>query len=387
MHILLTNTQIINPDGMQKSASLAIDTRRRKFIDPATIHAPHIVDLADYMILPGLINAHDHLELNHYPRTKFRDIYPNAHLWGEDVSKRLGTSPFKELHAYPLPERCLIGGLKNVLAGVTTVAHHNPLHRPLKSRHFLVQVVKHYGWAHSLHFTDAVTIQANHRQSVPHPFMIHLAEGTDANALAELQQLAELGVLDNRTILIHGVGLQSDDIELAIACGASLVWCPSTNNYLLGQTAQVQRWFEVGRLMLGSDSRLTADGDLLDELRVAQATGQLTPQQLFQLVTGAPAKLLNLPKHGYLKPDFQADLLILPRQENPYEALIQTKRAEISLVMRRGKIILGDPSLVESFPHSTFAKVELDGRAKLMANHIAQTVRRRQLQEAGLKIL
>ncbi|MEO8397780.1 MAG: hypothetical protein ABI700_32605, partial [Chloroflexota bacterium] len=31
------------------------------------------VNLNGYAIYPGLINAHDHLELNHYPRTKYRE--------------------------------------------------------------------------------------------------------------------------------------------------------------------------------------------------------------------------------------------------------------------------------------------------------------------------
>src|SRR5215207_4406969 len=60
-----------------------------------------IVDLDGYTIFPGLINAHDHLELNHYPRSKFRDRYDNAHQWGEDVSAHLDKPPFRELRAYP----------------------------------------------------------------------------------------------------------------------------------------------------------------------------------------------------------------------------------------------------------------------------------------------
>jgi len=47
------------------------------------------IDLAGCTLCPGLINAHDHLELNHYPRTKFREVYDNAHQWGEDVDKQL----------------------------------------------------------------------------------------------------------------------------------------------------------------------------------------------------------------------------------------------------------------------------------------------------------
>ena len=91
-----------------------------------------LVDLEGYTIFPGLINAHDHLELNHYPRTKFREVYNNAHEWGEDVNARLDTEPYKSLRQYPIWDRLFIGGLKNLLCGATTVAHHNPLHKYLR---------------------------------------------------------------------------------------------------------------------------------------------------------------------------------------------------------------------------------------------------------------
>ncbi|HVU13587.1 MAG TPA: hypothetical protein VHD90_20045, partial [Phototrophicaceae bacterium] len=100
------------------------------------------VDLSGYTIFPGLVNAHDHLELNHYPRTKFRERYDNASQWSADVNARLNESPFKELRAYPLEDRCFIGGLKNLLCGATTVAHHNPPHKYLFRTDFPVRVLR-----------------------------------------------------------------------------------------------------------------------------------------------------------------------------------------------------------------------------------------------------
>src|SRR5574341_1387463 len=42
------------------------------------------VDLHGYLILPGLINAHDHLEFNLYPRLG-RGPYANAGAWARDI--------------------------------------------------------------------------------------------------------------------------------------------------------------------------------------------------------------------------------------------------------------------------------------------------------------
>ncbi len=141
------------------------------------------VDLSGYTIFPGLINAHDHLELNHYPRTKYRERYDNASEWSRDMNAHLNFSPFKELRAYPLEDRCFIGGLKNLLCGATTVAHHNPPHKCLFRKDFPVRVLKRYGWAHSLYLSSDEEIVASYRSTPPDvPWFIHLAEGTDSDA-------------------------------------------------------------------------------------------------------------------------------------------------------------------------------------------------------------
>jgi cytosine/adenosine deaminase-related metal-dependent hydrolase len=164
------------------------------------------IDLSGCAILPALVNAHDHLELNHYPRTKYRERYDNAHQWGEDVNEHLNDSLFRRLRAYPLWDRLFIGGLKNLLCGALTVAHHNPPHRELFRRDYPVRVLQRYGWTHSLHFsTDAEVVRAYRRTPPDVPFFIHLAEGTDKIAGGEYQRLNALGCVGSNTVIIHGV--------------------------------------------------------------------------------------------------------------------------------------------------------------------------------------
>ena len=52
-----------------------------------------IIDGHGAVVLPGLVNAHDHLELNHYGRLKGRDRYVNASEWIEDLRPRLSADP------------------------------------------------------------------------------------------------------------------------------------------------------------------------------------------------------------------------------------------------------------------------------------------------------
>lgn len=323
---------LVTANGIRRDP-LVINTFTGRILPSERANRKNVIDASGLYLYPGLINAHDHLEFNHYPRTKTRDVYPNAREWAVEMTPLLDQEPIATLRKYPIADQCWIGGLKNLFSGVTTVAHHNPLHPPLKRRDFPVRVLKSDGWAHSLYLWEDQAIQHSYRKTRRGVWMIHLAEGTDDYAAEEIDHLKKLGCLSDKTILIHGAGLPSMIPE----CGG-LVWCPSSNFFLLGKTAAVKDWY--GKLALGSDSRLTADGDLLDELKAAYRTGQLSAEQLFHLVTDHAARLLRLSDVGELSAGKRADILALPASldSDPYMALIKASRHEVIWVMRDGKI-------------------------------------------------
>ncbi len=326
----IINALIVLPDG-PRVTPLRFGRARLVSLDQPPQRGDTVLDWAGKTVYPGMVNAHDHLEMNHYPRTKFRPIYANAHQWGLDFTLRLEDEPFKTLRREPLEDRCKVGGLKNLRAGVTTVAHHNPLHGPLRRRDYPVRVLQRYGWAHSLYFEPDV---AGSYRRCPRGavWMIHLAEGTDEVAANELTRLVEFSALGANTVLIHGVGLTAADRAKAIQAGAGLVWCPSSNLFLLGKTAEVRDFAQAGRLALGTDSRLTADGDMFDELRCAAATGQLSAEELFRAVTTDAAKLLRLTNVGALLPGYRPDFFVTRRAADPYAALIAFEAKDVEAV-------------------------------------------------------
>ena len=116
--------------------------------------------------------------------------------------------------------------------------------------------------------------------------MIHAAEGLDQSAQDEIDTLDRLGCLSSNTVLIHGVALCRAAADRVIEAGAGLVWCPSSNQFLFDQTADVRAFDDADRLALGSDSRLSGDGDLLDELKAAHATRQLSAEGLARTWSG-----------------------------------------------------------------------------------------------------
>jgi len=217
-------------------------------------------DLEGLSIYPGHINAHDHLDFALFPRLG-NGPYPNATAWARDIYHP-DQSPIFEHLQVPKHLRLLWGGLRNLLAGVTTVSHHNP-YEPLFDEDFPVRVVKNYGWAHSLAFDD--NLQARFMATpADAPFLIHAAEGTDATSTEEVFVLDRLGVLNARTVLVHAVALNDKGWQLVRDRKASVITCPRSNIFTLGRTASVPTDIPVG---LGTDSPLTTEGDFLDELR------------------------------------------------------------------------------------------------------------------------
>lgn len=335
-------------------------------------------------IYPGLINAHDHLELNHYPRSVFRARYDNAHQWGEEVSAQLEKTPYRELRAYPLVDRLFIGGLKNLLSGALTVVQHNPPHASLFSRDFPVRVLGRYGWAHSLHFSKRADLLASRADAGDSPWFIHLAEGTDAVAAAEYAQLDGLGCARPNIVIIHGVGLSADDLRRAAKTVRGLVTCPSTNVRLLGRTVNLKAWLaNGGKAAIGSDSRLTADGDLLDELHAAREAYPSLETRLPALVLEDAARLIGLPERGHLRPGAPADWFALPSGLS----ILDAKRADLALVVRGGIPQIGDPALMARFSDRPSVPALLDGVPKAIYAPLAAQIAACALKEPRLTLL
>jgi hypothetical protein len=348
------------------------------------------VDLSGYILFPALVNAHDHLELNHFPRTKFREVYENAHQWGEDVNARLNDEPFKTLRSYPLWDRVFIGGLKNLLCGATTVAHHGPKHKPMYRKDFPVRVLKNYGWAHSLHFSSDEEIVRSY-QSTPKnwPWFIHLAEGTDELAASEYQVLKKMGCVGENTFLVHAVGLNKQDLHETFrfsygygdisAFQRPIVWCPTTNIYLLNKTAFPREGWNT-HYMLGSDSRLTADGDLLDEIRfVAKHLGVIeTIEILYENV--------NRIYRDDGEFDYLHDYIVLPSVPNFDNYFCSLSRKDLPMVIFNGIPQIGAPELMARFPHIQTVACTLDGVEKRINVELARQIHRCTLKEQGLEV-
>lgn len=379
------NARLADPHGNAVRATVRLARGKIAALNEPPQRGDTQFDLHGALVMPALINAHDHLELNNFPRWKHRDCYANAREWAMDANARLDTdSEIVAARRVPLADRLFIGGLKNLLCGATTVAHHNPHHAPLR-KNFPVRVVKRYGWSHSLYLSPdfANTYQRTPRNA---PYMIHLAEGTDTNAQNEFEQIENADVVNDNTVLVHGVGLTEAQRARAIEKRAALVWCPSSNFFLLNETARVREFSDAHLLAIGSDSRLTGERDLLDELRVARSTMQISQDALFRAVTTDAAKILRLREVGAIARGMRADLVILPNTfRSAADALGNISRADLRAVVVGGMFRIADSDFAALMPNAVHAR--LDGREKILTRDLAARYMQNSIREAGLELL
>lgn len=388
--LYFNNVTVLGADGPIGRAVRVAGSRITAINGP-----PHkndqIIDGLGGLLIPGLINAHDHLELNTFKRLKYRERYTHSLQWIEDIEARFDSDPdLVEPRRHPLVARLLVGALKNLLGGVTTVCHHNPLHRALRWG-YPIRVVRDYGFAHSL-FRGGDPQSSFRNTKAAHPWLIHLAEGVDGRAAEEFGKLDALGLVQPNTVLIHGVGLTEFQRRVLIERGGGLVWCPGSNYFMFGQTAQVQELAQAGKLALGSDSRLSGEFDLLHELRVAHESNQLTPQCLFRTVTTDAARVLRLQRggRGQITVGGEADLVLLPPLDvaDPFAHILNLNRAQLELVLVGGKPLAGSPRMQPVFEatRTQFAPVRVDQSEKLMVKKLVKRLKKSPVREPGVSL-
>jgi imidazolonepropionase-like amidohydrolase len=278
-----------------------------------------VIDCPLAEVRAGLINAHDHLHRNHYGRLG-RPPYANAYCWADDIQVRYRRRIARR-RRLGRREALLAGAWKNLFAGVTTVVHHDPWEAEF-DRAFPIRVAR---------VASADSLGRAEKLEAPNsdPFCVHVAEGVDEAAANELQALDDRGLLNQQLVAVHGVGINDAGIEQFRRSGAALVWCPTSNHFLFGRTAPADLLGDGIDVLLGSDSRLTADGDLLDELQAARATGLIEDQRLDDAVGPTAARRLGLPQPS-LEPGNLADLVLLERP------LTAARAADVVLTMVGG---------------------------------------------------
>jgi len=271
------------------------------------------------------------------------------------------------------------GAIRNLLAGVTTVCHHNPLTPEMLDPDFPVSVLQDFQWAHSL-AVDGGIAAIHETNNEDAPFIIHAAEGVDEDSAIEFQRVLTQGALHRNTVLVHGLAIPPESIAKMNECGVALVTCPSSNEFLFGCVPASEFLFMVQRLALGSDSPLTAAGDLLDQLRFTLDRVGLCEDELYGMVTTAPSLILGLKcGEGSIAPGSIANFIATKdRGLSPAATLAEMSSEDVELVVREGRVFLASDVIFERLHENQRTGLELlvvDGERRWIRAPLARLFR------------
>lgn len=324
------------------------------------------VDLRGYLLLPGLTNSHDHLEFGLFPNLG-RGPYTNFGQWAQDIHQT--EKDVIDRHSLvPKDVRLWWGAIRNLLCGVTTVCHHNPLEPELIDGNFPIRVLTKFGWAHSL--TLDLQLPAKfHATPRNVPFVLHAAEGLDQKSADEIFDLDRMQALDDRTVLVHGLALDAEGLSLLNRRGAALVWCPTSNHFLFGRTLNWPLLSKVDNVVLGSDSPLTSAGDLLDEVRYAHSEALVSAEELFRMVITRPPSVFRFENgQGAIRPGAVADFIaVRDTGTSPARTLAKMSCRDVDLVIIGGRVQLASQVLLDQLPGkltSGLSPLEVDGEVR-----------------------
>ncbi len=199
-------------------------------------------------------------------------------------------------------------------------------------------------------------------------FAMHMAECEEEvelihrwHGMTPPAYLDSLGVLDDRTLLAHGVFLTEDDIRRLADRGSHLMHCPKSNAKLGDGIAPIPSCVDAGvSVALGTDSMVSNNNlDMIEEMRFGALIHRaahkdpsvLTARQLFEMATVGGARAIGLADHiGTLAPGKRADLALIAL--NPplgmteaaavSELVFHATAEAVHMVMVNGRVILED---------------------------------------------
>ena len=138
-----------------------------------------------------------------------------------------------------------------------------------------------------------------------------LPEGFRAPGCGAVRWLEKLEVLQANTLLVHCQELERGDVGRIASSGASVVVCPGTIRYFQRTPPQIFKWLRAGvPVALGTDSHASNQGlSMRRELALAaEMWPELSPRQLLSMATSVGGRALGGP-FGGLRRRRRADFL------------------------------------------------------------------------------
>lgn len=329
------------------------------------LHCRCFADAPDSLLLEGavaynpLINSHDHLIGNWFPRAGDKRPYHNSHIWVEDMKSSFS---FQERNQFwfndgsfdlTSPQALVLAQLgcyKSLFAGAATVQDHGPNQVPFYYDSMPITVLRDYRQCHSItleNWWGGESAEEEMRLTQGKiPYIIHLGEGTDSVTRAEFSELVKRRLLQPNTLLIHGIAFTEAELKQIAKAGASVCWCPTSNYYLIGETMKVVSALKDGvNVCIGTDSTMSGGINLISEFILAhEKFPSMDLSTLYKMATENAARALMLPsRYAFLQPERTENLLLTDLLDrDPFHSLLGAEAENIRLLVRDGVPLFGD---------------------------------------------
>jgi 5-methylthioadenosine/S-adenosylhomocysteine deaminase len=228
-------------------------------------------------------------------------------------------------------------------------------------------------FCHSAYTCSPETIQKAKEVCRVHgvPFFIHVSETLwevqeikARYGLRPIEHLMGLGVLDRGTILVHGVWLEPEEMEMIAQSGAALVTCTESNMKLGAGIAPLPELLRRGvRVGIGTDGPASNnDLDLFGEMDLTAKIHKVASSDptavdasiVLHMATRGGATILGFHDVGLLEPGFQADLILVDTQKphmqplyHPVSQLVYAaKGSDVRSVWIKGRQIMEERQIL-----------------------------------------
>ena len=377
--MIIRARQVVTMDGPPiENGGVAIEGNRIVAVgtvpDLQWVSAGPVLDLGEQVLLPGLINAHCHLDytmmrgainapkqftawvrrINALKRSLDSTDYLNAIQrgfgellrWGTtsvcniesfpELMVHLGRSPVRTWWFYEMIDIRHRITTEDVVAGALAFFQHrgNSLdsfglspHAPYTASLDLYQLANACASSFTMPLTTHLAESTEEFQMFRHgrgalyDFMDSLQRPMkDCDGASPFSHLWRNGAVGPQWLLVHMNTLVEDDLqilgELPRASGPHIVHCPGSHRYFSHPPFPARRLHELGvNLCLGTDSLASTESlSLFEEMRMfRRAEPWLQPEELLRMVTVNPARALKRRGQlGKIAPGALADLIALP---------------------------------------------------------------------------
>ena len=385
--------------------------------DIGHIEAGEIIDAAGGLLMPGLVNTHCHAAM-----TLFRGLaddlelmtWLNEHIFPAEAANVDSEMVYwcSKLAAAEM----LLSGTTTVAdayfyeseaarafseAGVRCVASHGVIDFPAPGvpdpkenvhavAHFIDQwcdrdpLVTPAVFAHSPYTCSAATL-VNAKElarSKGLQFFIHVAEARhEHNIIQEPQgsspvkHLDALGVMDDKTVCVHCVWVDNEDIEILARRRSKVVICPQSHLKLASGIAPLADMLKAGiDVGLGTDGAASNNGlDMFREMDICakvQKIRTLDPvgvraADVMHMATAGGAKVLAAGNGlGQLRPGSPADLILVDVHKphlqpfyGPDILVYSAQGGDVDTVVVNGKIVVRNRQLLTFDLNETMRQV------------------------------